>query len=347
MDPQRAVAESWSRVRAGGWGAGQCGLAAAGAWAFSTEVLGHTRPFFASVAAVVALGVAGSGRIKRTAELAAGVALGVAIGDAWVGVFGQGIWQIGVVVFLALIVAVAINGGGLAVTQSAIQAVFVVALPRTPNSGIHRWQDALVGGATALLVAAMLPADPWRDALRLRSGYLTELGLVLRDTATAVREGESSVAADALGRARMLEPVLTRWEAALETVRETTRISPLRRRDSRPEVRLVLGLTRATRNLRVLVRRCVVALEMGESLPPALPDLLEELAELLEPHTSSYDALEPLVVFAARLDPVALEAQGLSAQVVVAQLRVALVDLLEGLGLDHDRARNALPTLQA
>ena len=32
-------------------------------------------------------------------------------------------------------------------------------------------------------------------------------------------------------------------------------------------------------------------------------------------------------------------------QVVVGQLRVAVVDLLEGLGIEHDRARNALPEL--
>ena len=47
------------------------------------------------------------------------------------------------------------------------------------------------------------------------------------------------------------------------------------------------------------------------------------------------------------LDPAGLGATSLSGQVVVAQLRVALVDLLEGLGFDHDRAREALPTLHS
>ena len=91
------------RVRSGAWSAAQCGLAAAGAWAFSTRVLDHQRPFFASVAAVVSLGLTAGGRLRRTAELSAGVALGVGVGDAWVGAFGQGIWQIWAVVFLALI----------------------------------------------------------------------------------------------------------------------------------------------------------------------------------------------------------------------------------------------------
>jgi hypothetical protein len=60
---------------------------------------------------------------------------------------------------------------------------------------------------------------------------------------------------------------------------------------------------------------------------------------------TSDQAIGPLVDLAARLDPVALGATSLSAQVVVAQLRVAVVDLLDGLGLEHDRARNALPGL--
>jgi uncharacterized membrane protein YgaE (UPF0421/DUF939 family) len=348
MQLQQAVRDSWARVRAGAWGAGQCGAAAALAWAFSTEVLGHTRPFFASVAAVVSLGLTAGGRLRRTAELSAGVALGVAVGDLWVGLFGQGIWQIGVVVFLALIAAVAINGGGLAVTQSAIQAVFVVALPRTPNSGFHRWQDAVVGGAVALAMAALLPPDPWKPAMRLRSAYLADLAGVLHDTAEAIRTGSSAMAAEALGRGRMLEPVLAHWENALETGREVQRISPLRRKgDDMGDARLVPGLTRATRNLRVLVRRVTVALETGDALPAALPELLDDLGSFIDPATAAGDAVAPIIILAARLDPVTLGAKTLSGQVVVAQLRVAVVDLLEGLGLDHDRAREALPTLSA
>lgn len=342
MDHLRAA---WGRVRAGAWGSAQCGLAASLAWAFSTEVLGHTRPFFASVAAVVALGLTGGGRLRRTAELSAGVAVGVAVGDAWVAVFGQGIWQIGVVVFSALLLAVAVNGGGLAVTQAAVQACFVVALPRTPNAGLHRWQDAIVGGVMALLVAALLPEDPWRRVRSVRTRYLTELAHVLRDTAAAVRTGSSTAAAEALARGRLLDPELATWDLALASGRESSRLSPFRRGQApEGEERLLVGITRASRNLRVLVRRVTVALETTEALPAALPDLLDELAQVIDPGTRGDDAVPVLAELAGRLDPVALGATGLSSQVVVGQLRVAVVDLLEGLGLD--RARELLPSLQ-
>jgi uncharacterized membrane protein YgaE (UPF0421/DUF939 family) len=337
-----------TRVRAGAWPAAQCGLAASAAWAFSVHVLGHPRPFFASVAAVVALGLRGGQRLRRTAELAIGVALGVLIGDLLVGVIGSGSWQIGVVVAVALVLALGFGGSGLVVTQAGLQAVFVVALPRTPNSGLYRWQDALVGGGFALLVAAFLSTDPWREARRLRSAYVQELAAVLRDCAAGIRAGSSGQVAAALSRGRLIEPVLARWHDALETGRETTRISPLR--EDRGDFwersqQMTVGLSRSTRNLRVLVRRVVAALQQGQPLPECLPDLLDELAAAVEKAGDGDAACAPLLTLAGKLDPVALGATSLAGQVVVGQLRVAVVDLLEGLGTDHERARAALPAL--
>jgi uncharacterized membrane protein YgaE (UPF0421/DUF939 family) len=348
VDVRTAVGDSLQRLRAGGWSAVQCGLGAAGAWAFATQVLGHPRPFFAPVAAVVALGVGGGGRLRRTAELAFGVALGVGVGDLLVLYLGQGAWQIGVVVTIALLLAVAAGGGNLAVTQSGLQAVFVVALPRTPHSGIHRWQDALVGGGAALLVAAAAPNDPWRNARRLADRYVHSLADVLRATAAGIRSSSVPMLRSALERGRALEPHLVRWEAALAAGHETARLSPLYRRtreEGQAARRLTVGLTRSSRNLRVLVRRVLASVQAGTPLPPTVPDLLEELADVVDQLPSGDAALDSLVDLAMRLDPVALGASNLAGQVVVGQLRVAVLDLLEALGLDPERARMALPEL--
>ena len=346
MQLRPALGASVARVRSGAWPSAQCGLAATGAWAFSTDVLGHTRPFFASVAAVVALGLRAGQRLRRTAELAVGVALGVLVGDLLVGVIGQGAWQIGVVVGLTLLLAVTLGATGLAVTQAGLQAVFVVALPRTPHSGLNRWQDCLVGGAAALLVATLLPHDPWREARRLRAAYVDELAAVLRDAAAGLRGSSAEQVAASLTRGRALEPLLVRWQEALTTGREGNRLSTRRVDGSWVEgQRVTVGLSRATRNLRVLVRRALVTVQVGQELPPCLPVLLDRLAAALDLAADGDGAIEPLIALAGELDPEALQARTLPGQVVVGQLRVAMVDLLEGFGLEHDRARNSLPEL--
>jgi uncharacterized membrane protein YgaE (UPF0421/DUF939 family) len=349
MDLRSSVGEALARVRGGAWPAVQCGLAASGAWAFSVHVLGHPRPFFASVAAVVALGVSGGGRLRRTAELALGVALGVAIGDVLVTVLGQGAWQIGVVVTVALLLAVSVWGTGLAVTQAGLQAVFVIALPRTPGAGLHRWQDALVGGAAALLVAALLPTDPWREAHRLRTAYVAKLAGVLHATAEGVRTASAVTIADALAHGRTLENDLVAWKSALASGRETARLTPLR--STRTEVwdaeeRLASALTMSSRNLRVGVRRMLSAVQAGQPLAAPLPGLLDELADAVA-LLGTEDALAPLRAVAARLDPAALGAVTLADQVLVGQLRVVVIDLLEALGMAPDAARAELPGLSA
>jgi uncharacterized membrane protein YgaE (UPF0421/DUF939 family) len=64
-------------------------VAAATAWWVASALLGHQRPFFAPVAAVVALGVSYAARLRRVGEVVAGVALGVAVGDVFVLLAGR------------------------------------------------------------------------------------------------------------------------------------------------------------------------------------------------------------------------------------------------------------------
>ena len=158
------LAESAARVRNGWWAVLQCSVGAAAAWALSQQLLGHERPFFACVAAVVCLGTRAGQRLRRVAELAVGVTLGVAVGDLLVGYIGSGTWQIALVVAIALMLALALDGGTLVTAQAGLQAGFVVALPRLPGGDGARWQDAMVGGVVALAVAALLPASPWKAA---------------------------------------------------------------------------------------------------------------------------------------------------------------------------------------
>lgn len=348
---RRRLDASAARVRGGAWSVLQCSIGATVAWALATGVLGHDRPFFACVAVVVCLGVRAAQRLRRVAELAVGVTVGVAVGDALVGAIGSGAWQIGLVVGTALVLALALDGGSLVTAQAGLQAVFVVALPRMPGGDVARWEDAMVGGATALAVAALLPASPWRPAHRAGRQVLQELAAFLRECATALREQDTETAAFALARARATQPGLNAWTEALGTGRDISRLSPLRRDTGHvweAQSALAAGVDRATRNLRVLVRRVLFALGDADPLPPPLAPLLLQLADAVDLMAADLggDQGRPvgaLTDLARLLDPAQL-AGGLSASVVVGQLRSALVDLLEACGVAPDRARAALPS---
>lgn len=338
------------RVREGYWAVGQCAVGAGLAWAAAGALLGHQSPFFASVAAVVCLGLRAAQRLRRVGELAVGVTVGVAVGEALVGVIGTGAWQISLVVAIALVLALVLDGGTLVTAQAGLQAVFVVALPSSPGEDFARWQDAMVGGVTALAVAALLPADPWRPAARAKRALLRELTLAVRECADAAAREDPVRAGFALGHVRATQAGLTAWTDAVGTGHDITQLSPLRRRGARAvwqrERDLASAVDRATRNLRVLVRRVLFAVGGGEPLPHELPALLEELAAVLEALAADTDpdaVLTALTALAARLDPRELGARGLSGLVVVGQLRSAVVDLLEGLGVEPARARSALP----
>ncbi len=347
------------RWRTVAWSVGQSALAGATGWELAVRVLHHTTPFYAAVAAIVCLGTSNLNRVRRVGELAAGVSVGVGVADLVVHRIGHGGWQIALVVALTMTVALLLDGGTLIVNQAALQAVFVVVLPAPSGGYLSRWLDAIVGGATALAVAFVLPADP-RPALRRESTAVTAtMAAALRQAAGAARAGDPDLAAAALDAARGTEPALGRWRDAVRAGEEITRLSPLRR-GAWAEIsshRLALvPVDRAVRNLRVALRRVVAATEDavagGEPLPEPVLEVLEQLGGTL--HTlpgalldrggeGGRRTLAALQALSGRLDPQALQAHTLSATVVVAQVRSSVVDLLHVPGVSAAGARGMLP----
>ena len=347
-----SVSRAVGRVRVAAWPIIQCTVGACVAWLVATEVLGHRVPIFAAVAAVVCLGVSQGQRLRRIVELAAGVTIGVAIGDVLISQIGRGWWQLGVVVAFGMVLAQALGGGPLISAQAGLQGIFLITLPQA-DGGLSRWQDALLGGLAALLVAAALPGDPAGPVRARAEALIDELADVVRQAAGAIRAHDAEAAEAALTRGRATQDEIDRWGAALRDGEEISRISPLRRH-SRQELanfrRELVGLDRAARNLRVALRRIAAALEQGEQMPAALGGVLEDLAAVLGAlrheigHANPHGlAATTLTALAARLDPAALCADSLSATVVVAQLRSTVVDLLGATGVATEEARALLP----
>ena len=98
------------------------------AWWFSRYVLDRPDPFFAPLAAMSAIGVSLERKLRRSAEMVLGVALGVLVGDLFIAWAGRGTWQIGLVVALAMTAAVIVQGGPIIVLQASSTAVVIATI---------------------------------------------------------------------------------------------------------------------------------------------------------------------------------------------------------------------------
>ena len=73
--------EAWERLRPAWWPVVLASVAAALSWLIAHNVLGHTQPFFAPIAAAISLCTSRIRRSRRIAQMVFGVILGIGIGE--------------------------------------------------------------------------------------------------------------------------------------------------------------------------------------------------------------------------------------------------------------------------
>lgn len=334
------------RLRDSGLPVLQCALAAGVAYLVARDVVGHPLPFFAPIACVLVLGVSLTNRLRRSVELAAGVSVGVAVGDLIVVLIGPGWWQISVVVGLTLLAALLFDVGALLLNQAAVSAVLVATLqPPGTTAAFSRWIDTLIGAAIGLATAATLPSHPLTRARRGLAALLTELEAVLVGTADALDAADLEAAATVLERARATQGRVDALADAVDAGFEITAIAPMRRRHRGELARLraaVRPVDLALRNARVLARRAHAAIREGEATDAGVVAVLRRVADDTAALRRELTAGEPTDgARSALLDTVgAVPAHGggYSADVVIAMIRSMLVDLLTATGMDRDEA---------
>jgi uncharacterized membrane protein YgaE (UPF0421/DUF939 family) len=345
---------SGRRLRRSALPIAQCALAAGAAWFVATELVGHARPFFAPIAAVISLGVSLGNRLRRVVELVVGVSLGVLIGDLLISRIGSGTWQIMLVVALAMAVAVVTDGATLLVAQAGSSAVLVATLlPPGDSGGFDRCLDALIGGAVGVLVAGVLPVDPVGPVRRSSRALLDELAGVLAAAGDALRDRDVEAARTALRRARASQSLIDGLRGALRGGREVTTVAPLfrrRRRELGRYTELAERSDYAMRNARVLARRTFSALNDDEPAAPELADALGELSAAVGMLTAQLDregdrelAREPVLDVVRHAKVLAHDwTPGPSEAVIVAQLNSIALDLLMATGMTRDDALTAM-----
>jgi uncharacterized membrane protein YgaE (UPF0421/DUF939 family) len=330
-------------------------LAATASFAFTSLVLGHTNPIFSVTVAITALGFTRDARPRRILSTAIGMVTGIVLSELLLLLIGPGLWQMSIVLLIALTAARFITGSAAFALTVGIQAMLVYIMPAPEGGAFIRSLDGVIGGLTALIFTAIIPRDPRglanKDAAKLFNIFLDSLEALK----LAVRNVDVAIVDEALTRVRRSQPLVDNWRMSLDSAIAISRISPFLRKyqdELSGQVRLMRGMDLATRNLRVVVRRVDFLVRDGVSRP-YLADLFEQISSAtqllamgLESAERLREAQEQFVEIIHQLDPKRFGIADLIREAsVLLLLRPLLVDLLCASGMSEDDARAELPAI--
>jgi hypothetical protein len=172
--------------------------------------------------------------------------------------------------------------------------------------------------------------------------------------ADALAAKDEHAASTVLDRVQATEKDLATFDVAAAEGLDVVRYSPFHRRQLGLATALSSfhqPLDSAVRNLRILVRRCVVAIWRGEEVPVAYQELVRRLAEAcrfiaheFSEHRLPSAARDRLREIAEATPHLQLT-HSLSAVVILAQTRSMVVDLMELAGLQYGEARELIPDM--
>jgi uncharacterized membrane protein YgaE (UPF0421/DUF939 family) len=346
------------RLRSGWLQILQTAVAACLAWFLAVLILGLERPTFAPIAAVIVLGLAVGERGRRAVELTLGVAFGVALADLLLSIVGVGAVQAGVLVVLAMGLAVFLGGGDLGVKEAAISAMIIM-FTFTPSAAgfpIDRFLEALIGGGTALLINALLPVDPERLVEDAAFPVFAESAAVLEEVADALENGDARRVQRAYVKAREIDARVAGLKEAVAAGRETARLAPPRRRSlghMELYTRAADQIDLTVRDVRALARAALSVVQPEDPAPERLLAAIRDLARATEalaaylqtsgnPEETHRLALKAASEASTMLEEHEDLASNLGINALVDQIHSSAVDLIGGTGMDRSEALRAL-----
>lgn len=353
------VQSGWNRLTAAWMYVLQAGLAAGLSYWLGVHVVGHPHPFFAPMATVIVLSTAGGERFRRSVELVVGVSIGVGLGDLIIASVGTGVWQIAVGVSIAIALGTFIDRGVLVANQAAFASILIATiLPPGTSGGTDRMIDAFLGGVVGLIVMGLFPESPLRSGRKEIAKILGITASVLDQVAQALRTRDTEAIAAALASARGTQGGINNMIAAAKAGKESIDVSPLlwhQRRRVRSLIRILNPVDNAIRNTRVLARRALILAEDRDQVSPEQIEIIAELAEVtgrlhslfegrgnVMEHTELPDIVKRLRLLGGKAGIDVAEGRVLSAQVILAQSRSLIVDLLQICGLSRRSAAAVL-----
>ena len=285
FDGGQALAGAGRRVRSSFWAAAQASLAAALAWLVAHRLLGHPQPFFAPIAAAVAMSTSYFGRSRRAVQMVVGVLLGSGFAELFSAAIGTSATALAATVLLTMSVARMLGGGfvgeGMMFVNQAAASAMVLTL-RRHGTGAERAVDALVGGGCALLVGMILfPAAPLPRLWAAERAVLESLARALEHVSELLARDELPEPEWTLAAGYDIHVKLGALVQARGSARANVRIAPRRwRLRSRvaAEDRRVARIDLLANAVLSLVRATVAGIEEREPLPSWLTDRIAAVA---------------------------------------------------------------------
>jgi uncharacterized membrane protein YgaE (UPF0421/DUF939 family) len=282
MDVQALVHRRWLVLRPSLLRLFEASVAASLAWWLAHLIPHHPRPFFAPIAAVIAMGAPTGTRGRQAVDLLIGVMLGIGIAALIATVAGTGTWQIGLAAGVAMVAGILIDGRPLVVTEAGVSAVLLLALHQ-PGAAPGRLIDALIGGGVSIAIAQVLfPVDPLKVVARAARELADDLAGAVQLVAVALRDGDLRPARRALSRIEAADG--SGLTQALEVGRSVVRRAPRRRWERRAieaYAEVARELSAAAGDAHGLASGALRALREHEQVPADMPLAAEALAAAL------------------------------------------------------------------
>ena len=319
---------------------------------------GHEIPFFAPISVVVVLGISGGNRLNKALEMSVAGVVGVGVGQLLVHTLGTGDWQIAAGVAISLVVAAFLSKSLLVSNQVAIGAILIATI-MPQGGGTERMIDAAIGSVIGIISIALIPNSALRDARHEIAKVLSVASSVLHDVAEGAEKGDSERIEDALQQVRGTQSNIDHMLEATASGREIAGLSPFRwgsRKHLRSIERILTPVDNATRNVRVLARRCMVLSVDGDKITPRLINIIDEWAEIALELSRIYETsarvsqaheipgiVNRLRIIGARTDlSVISDDPVLSEYAILSQVRFLTVDLLMVTGMSQESAAAVL-----
>lgn len=214
----------------------QTTAAATIAWALANWVGDHEDPFFAPIAAVVALSSPLGERGSSAVRLVTGVLVGIVTGEVVIGLLGGGYGRLALAMFVAMAVARSLTNVRLVTVQAGASAILTVAVANG-EVGPDRLIDALIGAGVALVFSQVLfSPEPVRLIRRAAAAVLARMGAGLDLAADALRTDDDELAEQAMDTLRELRDDLAELSRTRKAGRSVVRHSAIWRARHAPVV---------------------------------------------------------------------------------------------------------------